>query len=655
MARKAEPINLEELRGAERVFQIYRDTVLVYTGKHKRDFRPFTRVGADRHAPFHLLKYIENVLVTEADPPNLAMEAAWVDATLGSGADTVRYVGSRELVNPINQYVGQPGDNHTPGEKGPVETLTYRPFKSSEQDKDKSLITFYKTGNVSMTVGSSRVLDYASYKKGVLDIDQEYELIEKALGKKAQRCTDERSFVYLDVETDAGLPFYWNFNGQGLLSNAPLDYHYVLFENSILPDRVKMVIGSSIYSPGFVEAFRRKNVEEAELGIFTPHSDLLPALKKVYPKALPRIFEDGRPLPFAKDTVFSTSKSESHALFSIHFEKDAPREVHILFPLGGTHKIKKRFNYLRAPFDLEILEVNNKAELKGNENFLCLHVPTGMKEKQYRKARLTAGMYPLVRRKEYVFKYSTVPAGLVERLMEGIQGSVYESSFKDLLLMTIGVDYDPEAMERTLIELANLPEIEDPVELSNIHEILRFIQEIPEYKKYYNADHQKLIRRLNGRFSLKKITVDEWLALKDADVVFEILFMGGKGSYMVVLPSAHEPIHLVLPPGVDELERTGPKPFRKFMRQQERDLNRAGGNVPGFRQCIDFIERLFAERLRLVEERKRFNHLLQTLEIGSEKPEEILHPSLSPGLNRFLIKVRNGFHAGMDSLRAAIL
>lgn len=653
MARKAEPINLSELRGSDRVFQIYRDTVLVYTGKHKRDFRPFTRVGADRHAPFHLLKYIENVLVTEQDPPNVAMEAAWVDATLNAGADTVRYVGSRELVNPINQYVGQ-GEHH-PGEKGPVETLTFRPFKSSEQGKDKSLITFFKTGNVAMTVGSSRVLDYASFKKGVLDIDTEYEQIAKALGKKAQRCTEGRGFVYLDVETDAGLPFYWNFNGTGLLTNAPLDYHYVLFENSILPDRVKMVVSSSIYSPGFVEAFRRKNVEAAELGIFCSASDLLPALKKVYPKTTPRIFEDGRPLPFSKDTMFSTSRSESHALFSIHFEKEAPREVHILFPLGGTHKIKKRFNYLRAPFDLEILEVKGKADLSGNENFLALHVPAGVKEKHYTKARMVPGMYPLIPRKEYVFKYSTVPAGLVERLLEGLQGTPFESNFKDLLLMTIGIDYDPEALEHSLIELTNMPDTDDMVLRSNIHEILRFVQAIPEYKKYYNKEHQKLVRRLYGRFSLKKIRVADWLRLRGADVMFELLFMGGKGTFMVVLPAPHEPIDLVLPPDVDTLERTGPKPFRKFMRQQERELNRAGGMVPGFAQCMDFIEKLFEERLRLLEERRRFNLLLEALEIGQEKPEEILHPSLSPGLNRFLLKIRDGFHAGVDSLKAAIL
>ena len=354
MARKAEPINLAELRGAERVFQIYRDTVLIYTGRHKRDFRPFTRVGADPHAPHHLLKYIENVLVTEQDPPNAALEAAYVDATLRAGADSVRYVGSRELVKPINQYVGLTGESHD--DKGPVETLTFRPFKNDEIGKDKSMITFFGTGNVAMTVGTSRVLDYASYKKSILDIDTEYDLIDRGLAKKAQRCTTGRSFVYLDAETDAGLPFYWNFNGVGLLSNPPLDFHHTLFENSIIPDRTQMVIGASIYSPGFVEAMRRKNVVGAELGLFTPNTELLPSLKKIYPKATPRVFEDGRPLPFAKDVMFSTSRSVSHALFSIQFEKEAEREIHVLFPLGIAPKIKKSFNYLRPPFDLEIIE-----------------------------------------------------------------------------------------------------------------------------------------------------------------------------------------------------------------------------------------------------------------------------------------------------------
>ncbi len=652
MARKPESINLEEMRGADRVFQIYRDTVLVYTGRHKRDFRPFTRVGADRHAPRHLLKYIENVLVTDQDPPNVALEAAWVDATVQAGADSVRYVGSRELVGPINHYVGIQG--HAPGEKGPVETLTYRPFKNSEMGKEKTLLTFFGTGNVSLTMGTSRVLDWSSYKKAILDIDQEYDLIARALSKKAQRCATGRGFVFLDCETDVGLPFYWNFNGTGLLSNAPLDYHHSLFENSILPDRVKMVIGANIYSPGFVEAMRRKNVQKQELGVFVPVADLLPPLKKVYPKMTPRIFEDGRPLPFAKEAMFSTSRSISHGLFSIQFDKEATREINVLFPLGGAKKIKKSFNYVRPPFDLEILEAHGKPDLHGSVNHLVLHVPRGIKEKTYRSAALVPGMYPLVPRKEYVFQFSMTPAGLVERLLEGLKGTEYETKFKDMLMLTIGVEYDADVLEHLLIELANMAEPHDIVLRNNIHEILRFIQTIPEYGRFYNRKHQKLVQRLMKRYALKKIRVGDWLALAQEDVLFEVMFLGGRGSFLIVLPAPHEPINLVMPPSVDELEAQGPKPFMKFMRQQERDLNRAG-DVPGFRPCVDFIEKVFEERMRLVGERRRLAALLQSLNIGTEKPEEVLHPSLPPGLNRFLLKIRDIWHNGVDQLRAAVL
>ena len=94
-----------EIRGTERVFQIDRDTFVIYTGLHRSDFRPFLRVGSGRSIPAGVLGQIENVILPENDPANAGLEVAWQDATRREASDSIRYVGSKDRVNQLLNFL----------------------------------------------------------------------------------------------------------------------------------------------------------------------------------------------------------------------------------------------------------------------------------------------------------------------------------------------------------------------------------------------------------------------------------------------------------------------------------------------------------------------------------------------------------------------
>jgi len=635
-----------EIRGAERAFQLNRDTLLVYTGLHPRDFRPFIRFGSSPNSvPMGLLKHIENVVLPEDEPVNAGVEVAWIDATLRAGSEHIRYVGSRERISQINSFAGLREEK---GEPAPIESLAYRAkIGSGGAERDKSMLTFFATGNVNVTVGGARVLDYASFKRGVLHIDREYELFTRALQKRERKCEKGVGFLFPDESIAGQISLYWHFDREGLFVNPPVDPHYVLFQNGIDPDRASMVASASPYGPGFTEILRRKNAESKEVGIFCPDQERLAILKKIYNRAAFKQYEDMRPLPFARGTVSFVSRSGSHMLFAIKPHKGS-RDVLALFPLGAGKKVSKSFSYFKAPFDFEIFRYNSKADLESRAGRLLLVVPGQIKEKAFRKLKLSADFFPLVKWREYRIHSSEVAADLVDHFSAPLKGSTYHDLVHEILLQSIGFEYDAARLAHLLSELVKLPAAADVQIQNSIHMALKFVRELPEYETLYDSYARKQMARLDKRFSLRKWRFGDWLDLAVAGVYMELVILRGR-MYMLTSPAPAEPVRFPLPPGIEELEKDS-RSFVRVLRRVEKDILRSGDHSLSF--SLDAVSKIFQERLRLAAERRRFYGLLEHLGIQlSVNEPDYIHKSLPPAVNEFLVKVRSVYRRFVARVR----
>ncbi len=606
-----------ELRGPERSFQLDRDTVIVYTGMHEDDVRPFIRIGAGASAPEGLLKHIENVVLPDADPVNVGLEMFWLHSTLEKGGDMIRYVGSRDQVSRMYSYSGMK-EQADDKQKSPVEILAYQPPRGNKGDQhDKTLINFYETGNVNVMVDGARALDLDSYRRGVMHLDKEYQLIDKALKKRNRRCEEGHSFLYLDRSKTPGMSLYWNLKGQGLMVNPPRDFHYALFENAVHPDRVSMAISGSPFLPGFVEVLRRRNAMESGVGFFTHDPDKIPDLKKIYSRSRFRVFEDSAVLPYASDTSFFLSRSGSHALFAMRMSPDTERHVQVLFPLGFG-KPNRSFQYLKAPHDLVFETIDSKTDLKELPRaYMTLHTQGKIATKAYDKLRLDQGVYPLVGEREYKMFFAEKPAEFFDKFSEAMaETAEYGEPLKELLLLTMGLDFDSEKVTKLLEDLGKLKRPRDPVVLNNVHEALRFIQLLPRFNDGYDENQARRVANLLKKNRLAHLKNGQWRALRERDLEFHVLFMNSKDSFLLAHTRKEEVVRLEVPPPAAEMEKN-PKGYRKYLNQKARIVNRAY-EAPGYNESLDFLDQLYEERLRLVFERNRFKSLLQNLGLGLE-------------------------------------
>ena len=185
MATKRDRKLPSEYRGPERAFQFDRDTILIYTGIHEADMRPFSRIGAGTSVPAGLLPQIENVVVPEENLWNVGLEAAWLKESLAAGSGHIRYVGSKERTTQLHRYLDPNEDEMSRSKEDaandPVEYASYSAPERGVSQKDRCTITYMATGEYQVTVGGSRVLDSQSLSRGRMGLDREYDQVSKIL------------------------------------------------------------------------------------------------------------------------------------------------------------------------------------------------------------------------------------------------------------------------------------------------------------------------------------------------------------------------------------------------------------------------------------------------------------------------------------------
>lgn len=615
MAKNNSAQKISEMRGTDRVFQLDRDTFAVFTGLHLEDMRPFIRVGAGKTIPTGLLRHFENVLLTENDPLNVGLEMAWLHATLTEGEETIRYVGSKDRVAQIYAFTGMreldEGERH-------VEIVPYKLARPEEAGRDKSTITFFETGNAIVQVGNSKTYDHLAQQRGRISIDREYDLLSKSLRRRDRKCEDGRSFMYLGRGAQSGPnrpPIYWNFEGRGLFLNPCVDPHYALFEHAIDPDRLDMAVSYSPFSAGFGEVLRRKNTEQRTVGIYQADEERSTLLKKIYREAKLQGFGDSSALPMAKDTSYFVSKGGSHGLFASRIGPQSDRMVQILFPLGGG-KFSRAFDFLKAPHDLEIQVINDPAELTAGQGRITLQSAGKIQPARYEKARLAAGVTPLVPGREYRILQAEDPAALAENVIGAFAETPLHDLARDVIFLHMGLDFTEGNLSRVLEDFRRRPLPKDNVvELYNLGQLLSYLQLLPAYRQHYTPAQRKQLERLLDRYNPKRFRYSDWLALAGSGVEFHLLFSPRRAFQFVKRVQA-DPAQLRVPPPFEILEEN-PKVYAKRLREWNRAADKAG-DTGGFRTSIETLERLYEEKLRLLGERKRFHSLLNTLGIVSQ-------------------------------------
>lgn len=622
---------LAELRQSDRIFRLDRDTILVYTGREERDARPFLRVGAGQSMPPELLKYIENVILSEQEIANAGMELQWMKATLGSGGESVRYVGSKERVSQMYAYAGLAEMDEE--DRPPVKVAPYGPFNSRVETKNKCMIMFMATGNFQITLNSSKLLDYFSYRHQKLNIDREYELITRALHRKERKAEKGTGFIYPGGTLSDKLSLYWFFNRAGLYLHPPENHHYDLVENSIDPENLKMAMSDSIHAPGFVEFVRRKAIGNTVAGAYLHDMEHAPLLKRIYNQMRWKFFDDGRPLPMADHAVFFKSKTGSHGIFSLKMHEHAEEHVEIMFPLAPV-KQSKSFDFTRGPFDLEFQKIDTKEDLTAGALLgrLVLHAPGRIAPDVYAKGKLRDTMYPIVPGAEYLFHSPEKPVGGMDPILHALEGTSQKELFNQIVVSVLGGGQKNEDTQseitKALSAWAKMPVPQDLFERQNAHEALRYLEWLHTARLGLDASAVKVVRSILAKHSMSRITNSQWMGMRG--VRFNLVFCGGKLTLQLCERVQMDPIRIRLPRTIEEIA-ADPKSYGAYLRQQTRALDKSD-EPPGLRQVLEFAEKVYEDRLHVVDDRKRLHLLKENLGIKpqvSKKPVSMLDRILS--------------------------
>jgi len=622
-------INPLELRGNDRIFQIDRDTILIYTGLHLEDFRPFSRIGAGHDFPVSIVQLVENILLPERHMWNVGLEEMWLRSSIESGISKIKYIGSKEMLSYLNRYFDLESYFSPNGKKAekvhlPVEYKIYEPPNQRELNKDKSSIIYMHTGDFQVLVGGSRVMDSGNYFRARLTIDKEYLFLKRIIEKLPKKQNlDGFSFFIFESELFSSL---FNFKGELLSINPLPEMHFRLFEMQIDPDKINMAITTSPYLPGFVELFRRSDVIEKEIAVSYPDIEKLTLLKRIYYFARPKFFSDGSTLPFARYVNYYESKTKSHSILAFRVRDDIEQQIKILFPLL-PEKINRNFDYVKGPFDIEFIKINDKKEIL-DLNFAQFYIilQGAIQDKKWKSLRLKENYFPGIPNAEY--KLNQIVD--LEELLDFIQSLFENSVFGDLLYnLAVKVSNfqsieDLLSIKDELYLIRTQPMPGDKVLLYNLAEALKVIYYFANNYQQLPPDINQLFLKVRKRYSHQKVKLEELYSLNNT---IKINLFVKTGEFVGCFISETENlwnITLQYPPDPSAAIESE-KEYRKYLKEQHKLIDK-GMATQVERMVLEFFEKLLEERIFYNEQRERLQSLLESL-----KPTlETIATSLTP-------------------------
>lgn len=639
MATNSKTINPLELRSAERIFQIDRDTILIYTGMSSKDIRPFSRIGAGFQLPVQLLPFIEHVLLPENHLWNIGVEDAWMRSGIELGAGKLTYVGNKERVTQLNRYFDvesylkekakaekakeKPKDSAKDRKKNddkkdlPIEYEVYQTPQRGEDNRHKCIITYMATGDYSVSVGSNRVLDSGSYFRSRLTLDREYALMNKALAKSVQSMTKGYSFIPFDSDDHSSN--LWNFQGSLLFVEPVPEYHYSLFRLGIDPDRIDMAISGSVYQPGIVELMRHADQDKKVIGVSAPDTEKLGLLKRIYNFSQPKMFSEGGALPLARQVSYFESRTKSHAAFVFRAREDAEHPIQVVFPFVKAKK-SLSFDFVKGPYDVEIAQIDEKSQF--NDGFIgqAVFLSKGqLNEKTWNKLKLSSNQYPVLSDSEYSFKQVLKTNEWSPNAAAVLADSEFSAPVVELLnsLSNLAASNDFTKIRDSLYMIRTQPIPKDKVLLLNLAAITVTIQKIIVGIGLAEQDETiaQLSKKVAERFNANRLKMGDFASMS-GELKFEIIVHAG--LYTIGLANVAPKrlnFSFQYPPDADQIVGLE-KDYRKYLKNQQRIVDKAGSQLND-RAAVELLEKLFEERLFYGKERQRLQQVVAALNLGT--------------------------------------
>lgn len=620
-------INPLELRGQDRVFQVDRDTVLIYTGLHLEDIKPFARIGASSELPLGYINFIENILLPERHLWNIGLEEMWLRGALNFGVSKIRYVGSKEMLSYLNRYFDienylSRSEKRTENIQLPIEYKIYQAPNQKEINKEKSSIIYLHTGEFQVLVGGSRVLDSTNYFRPRLTIDREYNFLQKILEKiSGNQKLKNHSFFFFESDI---MSILFNFNSELLAINPLEEMHYRLFELKINPDLLRMAITYSSYLPGFVEIFRRADITQKEIAVSYPDIEKLTLLKRIYYFSRPKFFSDGGSLPFARYVSYYESKTKSHAALLFRTREDLEEQIKILFPLLPD-KENKNFDYIKGPFDIEFIKLDDIKQIK-ELNFSNFYIISqGMlNEKKWSKLKIEKNYFPAIPKVQYIIEQIKELNEVAEFIINLFKNSPFEDLIRNLINKISSFSSVEDLLsikdELYLIRTQAVPS--NKVLLYNLAESLKLIYFFANYHQQLPKEINSLFTKVINRFSHNKIKINDIYHLQENIQVHVYIKASEITSCFITNQDPLWTIHIQYPPDPDhaiELE----KEYRKYLKEQHKLIDKGLANQSE-RIILEFLEKLLEERIFYNEQRIKLQNLMEVIKPNLELIAETL-------------------------------
>ncbi len=628
--KKKTKLDIREISSSERVFQLDRDSFLIYVGLHIDDSKPFVRTGSGRLIPEGILRHINSVILSTAKPINIGKELEWVEESLRQGVDKVHYIGEKDTVVQLQKLVARQYSKSKVRSKKdglPIETELFGP-PNSKLSKKRITVNQMENGNFLILSGTSRIFDYYFAQRGKKDLDDEYELMEETLKKQPCRLEreDRRSFLWLGEQAsiDGKRPsIYWNFKGKGVLLNPSFDFHHSLFEERIRPNGVMTFLSHSGSTSGFIEGMRRQNNQESPVALFTGESDITTGLKKFYTKTKPYYLHDGNAIPFVPDTAFFASKANSNGVFSWRLDPEQDKISQVLFPIGGPRP-RRGFDFLKAPHDVEIQTINTREDLSGSLAHLALQIPGDYSRVLFEKERIRSGRYPLIPHKEYVFHQSLQTGHFMDGILSLFAKEPYYEILRDFLLLHASLECNPNLLTKAFQKIKKIKvPFRDFTTRNNLISYLNFVQTLPAYPSVYLPSHKRLLKYLHWKFIPVFTSYKSWLNLEKEPIEFHIFLLGGTKAFLFTKKIPAELIAYKMPPSFEVLKEN-PHFYPRLLRSWGRAIDRSQRDTRGLQLILETLEKFYEEKLRILVERTRFTKLVLALglDMSVQSPSE---------------------------------
>ena len=653
-------LDIKELRHSERIFQVNRDTYLIYVALEPSDLRPFLRVGAGDLLSPYIASQIGNVILMSTDPNNIGKELEWIKQNTLSSTNKTHYIGLKSNTENLYRFVQQ---NFSKNKKNigidedtlPIEVEQFGPPKL-HTTKDKVTVNQMEAGSFVVHVGSSKVFDSNSIQKGKMKLDDEYAFISAIFEKGPSRFSSEKekSFIWLGEENsnDNKLPFLcWNIQGNLALVNPCYDYHYILLQERINPNATKVFFHETGLSSGFIEGIRHHNAIGKEVTILNSQESTYNYLKNYYSKIKIHNASNASHIPLIPNVTSFLSRNNSHLSFSWAFQEGKNNLSQILFPYGNK-KPRRTFDVIRAPHDVEIQIVNSNDEDSTSLAHIALQIPGDISKFVFENKRLKTGYYPLVPHKEYIFHESLQAKTIATQMLNLLENEPYYTPLNQFIVLHFSSELKPKDISKGLKILTKLRvPFSDISAHNNIWNCLELVKILPAYVSQYTPWQKKLLQTLALRYSLYWISYKRWLRFEKRAVVFHLFLLGGAKTFLLAKKEKEDLLKYQFPPSFSDLENTKiakdvKRAYSRQLRTWEKFLDRSEDKrVPFYRSYLNFLQKLYDEKLRLLEERSRFfNFFISTLGVESHlnsETEKKTKPKKFPISLDFFSQVKN--------------